>query len=65
MKKIKNLRVARIIQWTNGGVAWLSVCLVYRIMIPLWRYVKRDRRIRYRSEAHLGAHVTEAPHDRP
>lgn len=49
MKKITNLRVARIIQWTNGGVAWLTVCLVYRIMIPLWRNLARLRPVRSRS----------------
>jgi hypothetical protein len=41
MKKITSLRLARMVQWTSGGVGWLAVSLVYRILIPCWKGVKR------------------------
>ncbi|MBM3261913.1 MAG: hypothetical protein FJY97_00550 [candidate division Zixibacteria bacterium] len=37
MKKITNLRLARMIQWTSGAVGWITVLFVFRLLTPLFR----------------------------
>ena len=39
---VYNLRVARVIQGINGGIAWIVICLVFIVTVPFLRKV-RDR----------------------
>jgi hypothetical protein len=37
---VHNLRVARVIQGVNGGIAWIVICLVFIITVPFFRSIR-------------------------
>ena len=37
---VHNLRVARVIQGINGGIAWIVICLVFIIAVPSFRKIR-------------------------
>lgn len=37
---VHNLRVARVIQGVNGGIAWIVICLVFIITVPFLRSIR-------------------------
>lgn len=39
MKKITNLRIARMFQWTSGGIGWIIMYSVFHLIAPLVRRV--------------------------
>ena len=40
MKRKYNLRLARVIQWISGALAFIVIYPVFRLIYPCWRRLK-------------------------
>lgn len=66
VKKITNLRVARMFQWTSGGIGWIIMYTVFYLIAPLVRRVVPLRQADAQPEVHrVGVRTNNTPEGSP